>query len=73
MWKHLAIFPISDKGVTTTEPEGDILTLDEVVAYLKAGERTDYRLAAEGRLPRPNWAARRASEAVTWMSGLPLS
>lgn len=33
------------------EPEGEILTLDEMAAYLKAGKRTVYRLAAEGRLP----------------------
>lgn len=31
--------------------QGEILTLDEVAAYLKAGKRTVYRLAAEGRLP----------------------
>jgi excisionase family DNA binding protein len=33
------------------EPKGEILTLDEVSAYLKAGKRTVYRLAAEGKLP----------------------
>lgn len=33
------------------EPQGEILTLDEVAAYLKAGKRTVYRLAAEGKLP----------------------
>ena len=33
------------------EPDGDILTLDEVAAYLKAGKRTVYRLAASGKLP----------------------
>lgn len=33
------------------EPEGEILTLEDVAAYLKAGKRTVYRLAAEGRLP----------------------
>ncbi|MBI1175333.1 MAG: helix-turn-helix domain-containing protein [Sideroxydans sp.] len=33
------------------DPEGEILTLDEVAAYLKAGKRTVYRLAAEGKLP----------------------
>ena len=27
------------------------LTIDEVAAYLKAGKRTVYRLAAEGKLP----------------------
>lgn len=32
------------------EPEGEILTPDEVAAYLKAGKRTVYRLAAEGKL-----------------------
>lgn len=33
------------------DPEGEILTLEEVAAYLKAGKRTVYRLAAEGKLP----------------------
>lgn len=33
------------------EPEGEILTLDEVATYLKAGKRTVYRLAAAGKLP----------------------
>ena len=33
------------------ELDGEILTLDEVAAYLKAGKRTVYRLAAEGMLP----------------------
>ena len=34
-----------------TEPDGDILTLNEVAAYLKAGKRTVYRLAANGEIP----------------------
>lgn len=29
----------------------EILTIDEVAAYLKAGKRTVYRLAANGMLP----------------------
>jgi excisionase family DNA binding protein len=29
----------------------EILTVDEVAAYLKAGKRTVYRLAASGKLP----------------------
>lgn len=33
------------------EADGDILTLDEVAAYLKAGKRTVYRLAASGEIP----------------------
>ena len=45
-------FPfIIGKGETMAEPHGEILTLDEVAAYLKAGKRTVYRLAAEGKLP----------------------
>lgn len=31
--------------------EGEILTLDEVAAYLKAGKRTVYRLAQQGDIP----------------------
>lgn len=53
------------------EPEGEILTLDEVAAYLKAGKRTVYRLAAEGKLPLSSWAVRGASVAAIWTSGLP--
>lgn len=30
---------------------GDILTLEEVAAYLKAGKRTVYRLAQQGAIP----------------------
>lgn len=33
------------------ERDGEILTLDEVAAYLKAGKRTIYRLAASGEIP----------------------
>ena len=45
-------FPfIIGKGETMAEPQGEILTLDEVAAYLKAGKRNVYRLAAEGKLP----------------------
>lgn len=29
----------------------EILTIDEVATYLKAGKRTVYRLAANGKLP----------------------
>lgn len=31
--------------------ESEILTLDEVATYLKAGKRTIYRLAAENKIP----------------------
>jgi excisionase family DNA binding protein len=34
-----------------TEADGEILTLDEVAAYLKAGKKTVYRLVQQGQLP----------------------
>lgn len=34
-----------------TDADGEILTLDEVAAYLKAGKKTVYRLAQEGQIP----------------------
>jgi len=34
-----------------SEQPDDILTIEEVAAYLKAGKRTVYRLAANGQLP----------------------
>ena len=34
-----------------TDAESEILTLEEVAAYLKAGKRTVYRLAQEGKIP----------------------
>lgn len=34
-----------------TEADGEILTLDEVAAYLKAGKKTVYRLVQEGQIP----------------------
>jgi excisionase family DNA binding protein len=39
------------EGETMTNPEDEILTLDEVAAYLKAGKRTVYRLAQKGEIP----------------------
>lgn len=35
-----------------SEQSDEILTIDEVAAYLKAGKRTVYRLAASGKLSR---------------------
>jgi excisionase family DNA binding protein len=34
-----------------TEVDSEILTLEEVAAYLKAGKRTVYRLAQKGEIP----------------------
>jgi excisionase family DNA binding protein len=53
------------------EPDGDILTLDEVATYLKAGKRTVYRLAASGEIPAfklgGTWRFRR-SELDQWIA-----
>lgn len=34
-----------------TDPKDEILTLEEVAIYLKAGKRTVYRLAQQGGIP----------------------
>lgn len=34
-----------------SEAEDEILTLAEVAAYLKAGKKTVYRLAQQGKIP----------------------
>ena len=51
--------------------ESEILTLEEVSIYLKAGKRTVYRLAAEGRLPAfklgGSWRFRR-SDLCNWIA-----
>ena len=38
-------------GKPMSEQPDEILTIDEVAAYLKASKRTVYRLAANGKLP----------------------
>lgn len=51
-------------------PNGEILTLDEVAAYLKAGKRTVYRFAQNGDIPAFKlggaWRFRR-SELERWI------
>ena len=47
-WQACAIICI---GKTVADTEDEILTLDEVAVYLKAGKRTVYRLAASGEIP----------------------
>ena len=53
------------------DPEGEILTLEEVAVYLKAGKRTVYRLAQEGKIPAfklgGSWRFRRA-ELDQWIA-----
>lgn len=51
-------------------PDGEILTLDEVAAFLKAGKRTVYRFAQNGDIPAfklgGTWRFRR-SELERWI------
>ncbi len=53
------------------DPEGEIFTLEEVAAYLKAGKRTVYRLAQEGNIPAfklgGSWRFRR-TELDRWIT-----
>jgi excisionase family DNA binding protein len=50
----------------------EILTIDEVALYLKAGKRTVYRLAASGKIPAfklgGTWRFRR-SDLDQWIAG----
>lgn len=63
--------PILGKGTAMAAPEGEILTLEEVAAYLKAGKRTVYRLAQNGKIPAfklgGSWRFRRA-ELDRWIA-----
>jgi excisionase family DNA binding protein len=58
-------------GKVMANPDGEILTLDEVAAYLKAGKRTVYRLAQNGEIPAfklgGTWRFRR-SELDRWIA-----
>ena len=51
--------------------DGEILTLEEVAVYLKAGKRTVYRLAQQGVIPAfklgGTWRFRR-SELDSWIA-----
>ena len=53
------------------DAEDEILTLDEVAVYLKAGKRTIYRLASSGKIPAfklgGTWRFRRA-ELDQWIA-----
>jgi excisionase family DNA binding protein len=71
-WLVLAIYISTlGKGAAMADPEGEILTLEEVAAYLKAGKRTVYRLAQDGKIPAfklgGSWRFRRA-ELDRWIA-----
>lgn len=54
-----------------TRIDSEILTLDEVAVYLKAGKKTVYRLAQKGEIPAfklgGSWRFRRA-ELDRWIA-----
>ena len=56
--------------MSKTELDGEILTLEEVAAFLKAGKRTVYRFAQNGEIPAfklgGTWRFRR-SELESWI------
>ena len=71
-WLVLAIYISTlGKGAAMADLEGEILTLEEVAAYLKASKRTVYRLAQEGKIPAfklgGSWRFRRA-ELDRWIA-----
>ena len=53
------------------QPDSEILTLDDVAVYLKAGKKTVYRLAQQGEIPAfklgGTWRFRR-SELDHWIA-----
>ena len=75
IWENWPVFAIYistlGKGAAMADPEGEILTLEEVAAYLKAGKRTVYRLAQDGKIPAfklgGSWRFRRA-ELDRWIA-----
>ena len=58
-------------GKPMSDQPDEILTIDEVAAYLKAGKRTVYRLASSGSIPAfklgGTWRFRRA-ELDQWIA-----
>lgn len=58
-------------GDQMSDQPDEILTLDEVATYLKAGKRTVYRLASSGKIPAfklgGTWRFRRA-ELDQWIA-----
>ena len=71
LWRTWQPSVIIGKDKAMANTEGEILTLDEVAVYLKAGKRTVYRLAASGEIPAfklgGTWRFRR-SELYQWIA-----
>jgi excisionase family DNA binding protein len=62
---------MSARADAMADAKDEILTLDEVAAYLKAGKRTVYRLAADKKIPAfklgGTWRFRKA-DLERWMA-----
>ena len=62
--------PGGDCNLGIAETDGEILTLEEVAAFLKVGKRTVYRFAQNGQIPAfklgGTWRFRR-SELERWI------
>ena len=70
MARHGKVMPSGDNKMKKTDAAEEILTLDEVAAFLKAGKRTVYRFAQNGDIPAfklgGTWRFRR-SELEKWI------
>ena len=52
-WLNFAISHSWRSGMVLPSIKSELLTLDGVVCYLKAGKRPVYRLASNGQIPAP--------------------
>jgi excisionase family DNA binding protein len=59
MWQNWRFAPIFGKGSAVADLGDEILTLEEVTVYLKAGKRTVYRLTQQGTIPVVKLSANR--------------
>lgn len=70
MYQYIGPRSASHGDLMTGQPD-EILTIDEVAAYLKAGRRTVYRMAANRKIPAfklgGTWRFRRA-ELDQWIA-----
>jgi excisionase family DNA binding protein len=70
MYQYIGHAPQPRGDLMTGQPD-EILTIDEVAAYLKAGRRTVYRMAASRKIPAfklgGTWRFRRA-ELDQWIA-----
>ena len=56
--------------IDMNEPSDEILTIDEVAAYLRLGDERFIALQPTAKFRPSSWAARGASDARSWIVGL---